>query len=61
MHHLEMVIEGPSYAKNVKAPQLRLMHDLRHLDSESLPGSDTQLQTGVPTNFTCRQTMVVPC
>ena len=47
MHHLEIVIEGPSYAKNVKGPQLRLMHDLQHLDSESLPGSCTLLQTGM--------------
>ena len=47
MHHLEIVIEGPSYAKNVKGPQLRLMHDLQHLDSKSLPGSYTQLQTGM--------------
>ena len=47
MHYLEMVNEGPSYAKHVKGPQLRLMHDLQHLDAESLSGSCTQLQTGM--------------
>ena len=46
MHQLEMVIEGPSYARNIKGPQLRLVHDLRHLDSDSLPGSYSRLQPG---------------
>jgi len=46
MHQLEMVIEGPSYARNIKGPQLRLVHDLRHLDSDSLPGSHARLQPG---------------
>ena len=60
VHHLELVIEGPSYAKNVKGPQLRLMHDLQHLDLESLPGSCTQLQTGTLAKVTCRKTIDAP-
>ena len=46
IHLLEMVIEGTSYAKNVKGPQLRLVHDLRHLDSASSPGTHASLQPG---------------
>ena len=46
LHLLETVIEGASYAKNVKGPQLRLVHDLQHLDSASLPGTHANLQRG---------------
>lgn len=48
VHLLEMVVEGASYAKNVKGPQLRLVHDLQHLDSASSPGTRANLQPGIP-------------
>ena len=51
VHLLEMVIEGASYAKNVKGPQLRLVHDLQHLDSSSSPGTHANLQSG--TLYSC--------
>ena len=47
VHLLEMVIEGASYAKNVKGPQLRLVHDLQHLDSASSPGAHASLLSGI--------------
>lgn len=46
VHQLEMVLEGPSYAKNVKGPQLRLLHELQHLDSDSSPGTHIQALAG---------------
>ena len=46
VHQLEVVIEGPSYASHTKGPQLRLVHDLRHLDSDSVPGLHARLQPG---------------
>jgi hypothetical protein len=46
VHLLELVVEGPSYAKNVKGPQLRLVHDLQHLDSDSSPGANASQQLG---------------
>ena len=46
VHLLELVVEGPSYAKNVKGPQLRLVHDLQHLESDSSPGANASQQSG---------------
>lgn len=46
VHLLELVVGGPSYAKNVKGPQLRLVHDLQHLDSDSSPGANASQQSG---------------
>ena len=48
VHLLEMIVEGVSYAKNVKGPQLRLVHDLQYLDSASSPGTHATLQPGTP-------------
>ena len=52
VHTLEMVVEGPSYTKNVKGPQLRLIHDLQHLDSASVPGETAKLPPGAITQPT---------
>ena len=46
VHLLELVVEGPSYATNVKGPQLRLVHDLQHLDSDSSPSANASQQSG---------------
>ena len=57
LHLLDMVIEGASYAKNVKGPQLRLVHDLQHLDSASSPpGTHANLLPGIYSTPECMHT-----